>query len=40
MANYFKQLNEAFDKKFGLNGGVESKRKLKEANNDTGWSWE
>lgn len=31
MANYFKQLNEAFDKKYGLNGLVESKRKLKEA---------
>lgn len=34
MANYFKQLNEAFDKKYGLNGLVESKRKLKEANTD------
>lgn len=34
MANYFKQLNEAFDKKYGLNGFVESKRKLKEANTD------
>lgn len=34
MANYFKQLNEAFDKKYGLNGVVESKRKLKEANTD------
>lgn len=34
MANYFQQLNEAFDKKFGLNGLVESKRKLKEANTD------
>lgn len=41
MANYFKQLNEAFDKKYGLNNVVESKRrKLKEADNDTGWSWE
>lgn len=34
MANYFKELNEAFDKKYGLNGLVESKRKLKEANTD------
>ena len=34
MANYFKQLNEAFDKKYGLNNVVESKRKLKEANTD------
>ena len=34
MANYFKQLNEAFDRKYGLNGVVESKRKLKEANTD------
>lgn len=31
MANYFKQLNEAFDKKFGLNNVVESKRNLQEA---------
>ena len=40
MANYFKQVNEAFDKKYGLNGLVESKRKLKEANTDwysMGW---
>ena len=41
MANYFKQLNEAFDRKYGLNGVVESKRrKLKEANTDwysMGW---
>lgn len=34
MANYFKQLNEAFDRKYGLNGVVQSKRKLKEANTD------
>ena len=34
MANYFKQLNEAFDRKYGLNGVVESKRKLKEASTD------
>lgn len=34
MANYFKQLNEAFDKKFGLNNVVESKRNLQEANTD------
>lgn len=34
MANYFKQLNEAFDKKYGLNNVVESKRNLKEAKND------
>lgn len=34
MANYFKQLNEAFDKKYGLNGLVGSKRELKEANTD------
>ena len=34
MANYFKQLNEAFDKKYGLNNVVESKRKLREANTD------
>lgn len=31
MANYFKQLNEAFDKKFGLNNVVERKRNLQEA---------
>lgn len=31
MGNYFKQLNEAFDKKFGLNNVVESKRNLQEA---------
>ena len=40
MANYFKELNEAFDRKFGLNNVVESKRKLKEANTDwysMGW---
>ena len=34
MANYFKELNEAFDKKYGLNGVFESKRKLREAKND------
>ena len=34
MANYFKELNEAFDKKYGLKGVVESKRKLREAKNN------
>lgn len=31
MANYVKELNEAFDKKYGLNNVVESKRNLQEA---------
>lgn len=31
MANYFKQLNEAFDTKYGLNNVVERKRNLQEA---------
>ena len=34
MANYFKELNEAFDKKYGLNGVAGSKRKLREAKNN------
>lgn len=34
MANYFKELNEAFDKKYAFNNIVESKRELKEAKND------
>ena len=39
MANYFKQLNEAFDKKYGLNNVVESKcRKLVETA-EADWDW-
>lgn len=34
MANYVKQLNEAFDKKYGLNNVVGSKRNLQEAKDD------
>lgn len=34
MAHYFKQLNEAFDKKYGLNNVLGSKRNLQEAKND------
>lgn len=34
MANYFKELNEAFDRKYVLSNVVESKRNLKEAKND------
>lgn len=41
MGNYFKQLNEAFDRKYGFNRvALATRRKLKEANNDTRWSWE
>ena len=34
MANYFKELNEAFDRKYVLSNVVESKRNLTEAKND------
>lgn len=34
MANYFKELNESFEKKYGFNKAVGSNRKLKEAKND------
>ena len=38
MANYFKQLNEAFDKKYGFNRVVSSKRrKLTEATTSYDW---
>lgn len=39
MANYFKQLNEAFDKKYGLNNVVESKCRNLVETAEADWDW-
>ena len=39
MANYFKALNEAFDKKFGLNNVVESKCRNLVETAEADWDW-